>query len=111
MSIGNIGFILLAYVIIGWILDMICVFTLMLIAGYKDVKKEKALQSKVAITDHLDAISDVLDDADKTIESGTEDKKESAMVKFIIILIARILWPIAVPAGVSVMWDAIKSRD
>ena len=96
---GNIGWFLLIYFVVGWVLDIICTLTLVGIAAYKDQKNgnNSCLKGFTDETENIEEAANAIDDSGK------------GWLK--VWLIGRLTWPYALPVGINHLWQAIKEAE
>ena len=101
----KIGWFILIYVGVGWIIDLIITIGLIIIAAYKDEKHKDKTQCVKSLGDAVQRINIACADEDKVY-----DRKKGTS-KFKSWLIGRLIWPISIPVGLNYLWNAIKDTE
>lgn len=98
----KIGWFFLIYFVVGWVIDVIITFGLVVIAAYKDQKHNDK-------TKCLESFGNAIDDVD--VLCAEEDNGRKGFGKLKAWLLGRLTWPISIPIGICYLWDAIKAAD
>ena len=96
---GNIGWFILLYIAVGWILDILLSLALIVIAAVKDAKNGNE--------ECLSAYGDEVEFITETAKAS--DSSGNGMFKAW--LIGRLIWPYALPIGIYHLWQTIKEAE
>ena len=98
---GNIGWFILIYFAVGWVLDVILMLGLVALSAWKDAKNgnEECLNE---LGDQFEYIGECCE---------AENSGRDGMGKLKAWLIGRLTWPISIPIGLNYLWSAIKEAE
>lgn len=97
---GNIGWFILSYIVIGWAIDLMIMLGIKIYFGVKDRKKDDEsywLMEKGYI--------DALANRDEELETTSQNSKKMIFLGFIL---GRLLWPISIPMGYIAILQNIR---
>ena len=96
---ANIGWFILIYLVVGWVLDVILTIGLLIIAAYKDQKNGNncCMDGTNEYLEEMQEAANAIDDSGKGYFKAW--------------LIGRLTWPWALPYGVNRIWEAIKASE
>lgn len=115
---GNIGWFILIYFMVGWVLDIMLTLGLVFIAAVKDAKRKESGEtdtSQPSEKEHnekygpcLDALGEAFDFTDDYMKSAANG---SRIIMFGNWLVGRLLWPATIPIGLNALWEVVKGAD
>jgi len=93
---GNLGWFILLYIVVGWIIDLVIMLGMKVYFGVKDRKKDDK---------SFWLVENGLNEAIEENFPPVDDPKKFMFKSFII---GRLFWPITIPIGIIHLWPHIK---
>lgn len=98
---GNIGWFILLYIVIGWAIDVALSLVIKIYVGIRDKKQDKDSYWRFE-----KAYNETVNETDQTnADLGLDPLK----MRFLGFVLGRLFWPISIPMGLYAVWERLKS--
>ena len=101
MTMGRIGWFILGYLVLGYVLDVILTLVIVALKKYKD--------SKEKTDENMNELDDRLAIVDEAAEMENPEYPGAAWFKYW--LIGRLTWPVSLPVGLYYLYCTGNEKD